>query len=85
MMRIPFPVVARAGKKCGPAAPTAMQKFFNRVTLDTRDRHLTKNKFIVAFSCGIARKIISSAATELGNGQALGNVIGRLLTNLRAS
>jgi hypothetical protein len=64
-MRIPFPVVARTGKKCGPAAPAAMQKFFNRVTLDTRDRHLTKNKFIAVFSCGIACKIPSSAATEL--------------------
>jgi hypothetical protein len=49
MMRIPFPIVARTGKTCGPAAPAAMQKFFNRVTLETRDRHLTKNKFIVGF------------------------------------
>jgi len=57
-MRIPFPVVARTGKKCDPGAPAAMQKFFNRVTLEARDRHLTKNKFIAAFSCGIVCKSI---------------------------
>jgi hypothetical protein len=65
MMRIPSPVVARTSEKCGQAGPAAMQKFFNRVTLETRDRHLTKNKFIVASSCGIASRTSSSPATEL--------------------
>jgi hypothetical protein len=60
-----------------------MQKFFNRIGLETRDRHLTKNKFIVASSCRIARRAASSPATELSNDQALGDAIGRLLASQR--
>jgi len=58
-----------------------MQKFFNRTGLNSRDRHLTKNKFIVASACGIAPSASSWLPPSLESEQALGDAIGRLLAN----
>jgi hypothetical protein len=63
MTRIPF-VLSPVRENVVPAGPAAMQKFFNRVTLEARDRHLTKNKFIVGSACGIASRTSSFPVPE---------------------